>query len=130
MFLRPRRFPPHVDFTDLEKDLREMMYTDVDWIYHPSSSGAKRITTAALTDRRQTIDVWRKEHAVGNKCLGPFILNWLGRRATSVNWKQETQAELAYLAQFGTERYRLLAADVLTGLSPTKIEGRRPRAAR
>ena len=38
----------HVDFTELQKGLREMMYTDVGLIYHTSSDGEKRINMAAL----------------------------------------------------------------------------------
>ena len=60
--------------------------------------------TAALSERQQTIARWWKDNNVNQPCSEPFVLNWLGRRAVSDDWQKEANADLIYLAQFGTER--------------------------
>ena len=114
----------HFDPNELEEKGQKILFPTDEWARPKNMHANRMVPMKELTTRQKAIALWWKKMEPIDLRITPFLLNWLDKRAESDFCNIEVNKALSYLVQYGSERDRELAADVVARRSDACAVGR------
>ena len=104
----------HVDFTEKEQRVNDLIHCTDRWIY-PNQTRGEPFMKNEVTPHQQKVSDWWNSYR-WKECdakLTPFILNWMDKQTNSSNNEENVMAALQFLLEEGSTRDKELASKAL-----------------